>query len=95
MRRDREARQAPPAQPRAPAAALEDEAGGDANAEIAAEGGGDGADAGAETGPTALSLANAADPDAAPEEPPPLTWFGHVSNVGLAFVTSLLPSWEG
>jgi hypothetical protein len=46
-------------------------------------------------GATAASLANAPDPAAAPEEPPPLTFFGHVSNVGLAFVTSLLPSWEG
>lgn len=45
-------------------------------------------------GAATTSLADVPNPVAVPERPP-LTFLGNVGNIALAFVASLLPSWEG
>ena len=98
MRRDVVATPAP-AQPRDPAARNDAEGAGEEGADAAAAAAaaaatGDGAQDVA-TDPRTQSMADAPNPVAVPEERPPLTFMGNVGNIALAFVTSLLPSWEG
>jgi hypothetical protein len=85
----------PPAQPRDPAALVDAEGAGEEGGDAAAAAAAAAADGAQNVGAATQSLANAPDPVAVPEERPPLTFMGNVGNIALAFVTSLLPSWEG
>ena len=96
-----------PVQPRDPAARVDAEGVDDAAAAAAADpaavaaaaaanpadpaAAGDGAH---NPGAATASLADVPNPVAVPERPP-LTFLGNVGNIALAFVASLLPSWEG